>query len=302
VSAAPRMPPGLIVNADDLGIHPNINAGILSAYRNGIVTSATMLMTTPYLDETVGQVRAGTLPVGIHLSLTLGKAVAGQREVPDLVDEQNDFKWSSRQLLLCPFIGQKKRRLAMQVRRELEAQLSLAHDCGLRPTHADSHQHVHMNPTIFRMIEELLPRFGIKRLRYSRETVSAKALAGLMKQRKYINLAKVTLLRGLSKRVRPRLATPDEFFGVLYSGLVTREALKAAIQRQHGHRSLEVCIHPGFPAPRDKTAYSVTFENTFICSPARQIEHDILVDPDIGELVRQRGLILRGFDGRAKAE
>src|SRR5208282_155503 len=111
VSAAPKMSPGVIVNADDLGIHPNINAGILSAYRNGIVTSATMLMTTPYLDETVRQVRAGTLPVGIHLSLTLGTAVAEQRDVPDLVDEHNTFKWSSRQLLLYSFVGENKQRL-----------------------------------------------------------------------------------------------------------------------------------------------------------------------------------------------
>ncbi len=51
-TAAPangRIPPGLIVNADDLAIHPRINAGILSAWNAGILTSATMLMTTPYL-------------------------------------------------------------------------------------------------------------------------------------------------------------------------------------------------------------------------------------------------------------
>ena len=45
VLASP-VPPGLIVNADDLGIHPSINAGIISAYRRGILTSCTMLMTT----------------------------------------------------------------------------------------------------------------------------------------------------------------------------------------------------------------------------------------------------------------
>ncbi len=50
---ATPVPPGLIVNADDLGIHPNINAGIVSAYRRGILTSCTMLMTTAYFDQTI---------------------------------------------------------------------------------------------------------------------------------------------------------------------------------------------------------------------------------------------------------
>ena len=47
------MAPGIIINADDLGIHPSINAGILSAYRNGILTSSTMLVTTDFLEETL---------------------------------------------------------------------------------------------------------------------------------------------------------------------------------------------------------------------------------------------------------
>ena len=51
-----KLPPGLIINADDLGIHPAINAGILSAYEQGIVSSATLLVTTPYLVETIEKI------------------------------------------------------------------------------------------------------------------------------------------------------------------------------------------------------------------------------------------------------
>src|SRR5258708_2296263 len=138
-AATAKVASGLIINADDLAIHPRINAGIVSAYRSGIVTSTTILMTTPYVDATIREVvRVESLPVGIHLSLTLGKAVVGQHQVPDLVDEQNNFTWSSRRLLLCRFTGDKERRLLTQIRCELEAQLGLAHDWGLRPTHADS--------------------------------------------------------------------------------------------------------------------------------------------------------------------
>ena len=35
----------LVVNADDLGLHPALDAGILRAHREGVVTSATLLAT-----------------------------------------------------------------------------------------------------------------------------------------------------------------------------------------------------------------------------------------------------------------
>jgi predicted glycoside hydrolase/deacetylase ChbG (UPF0249 family) len=57
------MAPGLIVNADDLGIHPAINAGILSAYRSDILTSGTMLMTTAYVNETLRDVVRPAAPL-----------------------------------------------------------------------------------------------------------------------------------------------------------------------------------------------------------------------------------------------
>src|SRR5262245_1064859 len=154
------LPSGLIINADDLGIHPNIDAGILSAYRHGLLTSCTMLVTTPYFEQTVRDfVRPAALPIGIHLSLTLGKAAAPLGEVPDLVDAAGNLKLSAGRLIASNL--SRTPELVAQVRREIEAQLGRARDCGLRPTHADSHQHVHMNPTIFTMLEEVLLRYGI---------------------------------------------------------------------------------------------------------------------------------------------
>jgi predicted glycoside hydrolase/deacetylase ChbG (UPF0249 family) len=297
-----RILPGLIVNADDLAIHPRINAGILSAWNAGILTSATMLMTTPYLEATVRDtVRTSSLPVGIHLALTLGKGIAGHGAVPDLTDETGEFTWTAQRLLLCSFASEPQRRVLAQIRRELEAQLALARDHGVRATHADSHQHVHMNPAIFAAVEDLLPRFGIERMRRSREALSPRAVAGAVAQGQGINLAKVALLRWLGRRIRPRLATPDEFFGVIYTGMVTKPAIMAAIADLAMDRSLELCVHPGFPVGTGEANYELADVNAWITSPSRQLEHDALVDPDVAALVRQRGITLRSFDGREKA-
>jgi len=301
-STARSLPAGLVLNADDLGIHPSINAGILSAYRNGILTSCTMLLTTAYMEETVrNYVRPAALPIGIHLSLTLGKAIAAPAEIPDLVDEEGNLRLSAGRLLLASYKGPKGRRLIGQIRREFMAQLALARDWGLQPTHADSHQHVHMNPAVFTLLEELLPRYGIDRLRYSRERFWGFAwrrdLLHLLKRN---NPPKWVLLNWRGAQVQPQLATSDDFFGVLYSGAVTKRAMLALLAKASTKRSLEICIHPGFPAPKGETYYPRAGYNDFITSTARRVEHDVLVDAEVKELVQQRGLTLRAFDGRAK--
>jgi predicted glycoside hydrolase/deacetylase ChbG (UPF0249 family) len=300
---AGALPPGLIVNADDLGIHPRINEGILSAYRHGILTSCTMLMTTAYLEQTVRDyVRPRALPIGIHLSLTLGKAVAPHDEVADLVDADGNLKLGADRLVLASFKGERGGALLRQIRREFEAQLAMARDHGLAPTHADSHQHVHMNPVIFRLVEELLPRFGIGRLRCSREAFHAFVLGpDLPDVLRRNNLAKWALLRLRAAGLRPALATTDDFFGVLYSGAVTKRALCALLGAAVPGRSLEICIHPGFAAPHGVRDYPRPGYNAFISTAARQNEHDALTDQSLAALVRARGLALRAFDGALKA-
>ena len=246
--------------------------------------------------------RPQALPIGIHLSLTLGKAVAPRGEVADLVDEDGNLELAADQLILSSFKGERGGALLRQIGREFEAQLAIARDHGLRPTHANSHQHVHMNPAIFRLLEELLPRFGIDRLRFSREAfhgfVLGPDLAEVMRRN---NLAKWALLRWRAAGLHPALAATDDFFGVLYSGAVTKRAMLALLRAAAPGRSLEICIHPGFPAPEGVHDYPRPGYNAFISAKARQTEHDVLANPDVAGLVRERGLALRSFDGAIKA-
>jgi hypothetical protein len=157
-----------------------------------------------------------------------------------------------------------------------------------------------MNPAIFAVVEELLPRFGIERVRVSREAVSLRAAAGALGRGQPINLAKLALLRFVARRIRPRLATTDGFFGVIDTGKVTKPAIMTAIAGLPADRSLEMCVHPGFPVPADEATYRQADVTAWIISPARQVEHDALVDAEVAELVRRRGIALRSYDGREK--
>jgi chitin disaccharide deacetylase len=296
------LPPGIIINADDLGIHPSINAGILSAYRNGILTSCTMLVTTEYFEDTLRDyVRPSALPIGIHLSLTLGKAAAPERAVPDLIDKEGNLRFSALQLLLASFAGSEGAKLLSQIRREFEAQLSRAHDGGLRPTHADSHQHVHMNPAIFAVLESLLPRFGIDRIRFTRESFSWFALGrDFPSVIRRMNPAKWAILLVRARSITPRLLVNDEFFGVMYSGLMSKPAFQQVVSRIPRTKAVEISLHPGFSVPQGAKVYPSAAYNRFIASPARQLEHDLLVDPEASGSLRSRGLTLRSYDGSPK--
>jgi hypothetical protein len=157
-----------------------------------------------------------------------------------------------------------------------------------------------MNPAIFLLLEDLLPRYGINRVRFCREGLSSFALSDLPALCGRLNPAKWAILRWRSSQIKPHLATSDGFFGVLYSGLICKRVLCKLISNMRREISFEVCIHPGFSAPKNTHFYPRQSYNEFISSSTRQVEHDVLTDEKLACQIRARGLTLRGFDGQAK--
>lgn len=121
----------LIVNADDLGLSEGANLGILRAHHTGIVTSATVMMNMPGAVAALDLAQATpTLGVGIHLTLTGGRPLLP--DVPGLAGPDGRFR---RDQTAAP---------RDELERELRAQVAAFLACGLKPTHLDSHHHVHL--------------------------------------------------------------------------------------------------------------------------------------------------------------
>ena len=82
----------LIINADDLGLSRGITDGIVLAHREGILTSASLMVNQPATEYAVEQLRClPTLDVGIHLNLCQGSPVLPAKSVPSLVDSTGKF-------------------------------------------------------------------------------------------------------------------------------------------------------------------------------------------------------------------
>ena len=82
----------LIVNADDFGLTPGVNEGILRAFREGILTSTTLMANAPAFDDAVARTREHPdIDVGCHLVLVGGKSVAPPEEIPSLAKRNGDL-------------------------------------------------------------------------------------------------------------------------------------------------------------------------------------------------------------------
>ncbi len=137
----------LIINADDYGLAPGVNAGILEAVRAGTVTSVSVMVNAPAFAEGMRHLAALAMPpsIGLHLNLTAGSPVCPAGEVPTLVDRSGRFR---------PLASLAARALTGRVRgrdveRETRAQLDRLRSMSSWITHLDGHRHVHALPGLW---------------------------------------------------------------------------------------------------------------------------------------------------------
>ncbi len=143
----------LILNADDFGLSPSINRGIIECIDEGLITSTTMMMNTPYTDEAIALAKEHNLKnVGIHLNLTYGKSVLPASEVPSLVDDQGVFHYVCMLGYYTQYLDAKK---------ELRAQIEKFLASGLTPTHIDHHHYFNEIPNILKAYHELAKEYNL---------------------------------------------------------------------------------------------------------------------------------------------
>lgn len=252
----------LVVSADDFGLTPGVSRGILRAAEDGVLTSTSVLVVAPAFASHASSLRDSPLGVGVHLAL-VGEdpPLLSAREVPTLVDRRGAFPASWRQLLA---------RLATRrvdpadVRRELRAQVDLARSNGLFPTHLDSHQHVHVWPSLVPIVEELAREAGIPALRHP-----------VRGDRSATGRALDLLSARATRRYRAAgLRLPDTAVGMDRSGrldVATMAALIEGLGARADLGSAELATHPGLADDPDRDRYRWGYrwsdELEALCSP-----------------------------------
>lgn len=144
----------LILNADDFGLSPSVNRGILEAYQTGTITSTTLMANMPGFDEAVRITKAEPgLGVGLHFNLSYGRPLSDPSKVPTLVGTDGAYTYRPDQTTITW--------TAEDVQTELEAQWKRFLATGLFPTHIDSHHGVHSFEPGLTLVTELCLRNNI---------------------------------------------------------------------------------------------------------------------------------------------
>ncbi len=153
----------LIVNADDFGRSGSINSAVIRAHREGILTTASLMVNEPAFGEAVALAKANPqLGIGLHLTLLCGHSSSSRQSVPGLVNEAGEFGDNPAGVGFRYFAS---RKLREQLRREMAAQFEKFRATGLSLDHVNGHLHFHLHPTIFAILMENAAAWGITHVR-----------------------------------------------------------------------------------------------------------------------------------------
>ena len=153
----------LIVNADDFGRSASINQAVRRAHREGILTSASLMVNEPGFEEALALARENPqLGVGLHLTLLCGRSALPPASIPGLVDARQEF---TRNPASAGFRYFFQRRLREQLRQEIHAQFEKFRATQLPLDHVNGHLHLHLHPTVFRILMDDAAPLGLERLR-----------------------------------------------------------------------------------------------------------------------------------------
>ena len=139
MSATPRR---LIINADDFGMSPGVNRGVIRAHEEGVVTAASLMTRAAYAAEATAYARRSRrLSVGLHFDFGEWKCVEGN--------------WLPAYMVTCPDD-------AAAIEGEATSQLDRFREwLGRNPTHIDSHQHFHRREPYRTVLRRVAAELGI---------------------------------------------------------------------------------------------------------------------------------------------
>ena len=230
----------LIVCADDFGLDPAVNEAVEEAHRHGILSSASLMVAGPAAADAVTRARRlPALRVGLHLVLVDGRPVLPRSEIPQLVRADGEFDRNmARAGVRFFFVPGIRRQLTM----EIQAQFEAFRATGLRLDHVNAHKHMHVHPTVVRLIVEIGSNYGMKAVRLPFEP--AHALRAAFPEDHYRTPLYRPWIEALRHRLRHAgLCVNDHLFGLAWSGNMVEERLLRLMPQLPDGVS-EIYLHP----------------------------------------------------------
>lgn len=262
----------LIVNADDFGLSHSVNEAVIRAHREGVLTSASLMVNEAGFDEAVKLAKENPkLGVGLHLVLLQGHSALPPEKISGLVNSHDEFSNSPVGAGLKYFF---KRGLREQLRSEIHTQFEKFHLTGLTLDHVNGHLNLHLHPTIFKVLMADSEELGIRHFRLTRDCLarSRKMSRGHLAYK----ISHAAIFEWLSRRARGLLRQKNVkhaqiTFGLLQNGHVDEDyILKLLMELPYGDS--ELYSHPSL----DRSKH----------------EFDALISPRVREQIQKSAITL----------
>ncbi len=273
----------VILSADDFGLSPEVNAAVLRAHRDGLLTSAGLMVSERASAEAASIAReCPALDVGLHLVLCRGHSALAPDRAGVLADVSGRFSESPVLAGMRYFFD---RRLRSALGDECRAQIERAMELVGRLSHVDGHLNIHVHPVVADLLIELCAEYGVGAIRLPREPVlTTLRLAHDAAARKFIEAA---IFRALSRRTRRRMAergirSTDWLFGLHQTGNLSEPYLLGVIAALR-EGVTEIYFHPAADTGATPPP------------PAAQRELELLLAPAFGEALRRARVQRIGF-------
>lgn len=268
----------LIVNADDYGYFNCVSRGILEAARNGIVKATGVFANSSLLNEHVSWLQEyTTLDTGIHLNLTEGKPLSAiMRRVVNHWDGRFPQKFTMVKAIIFGVVKPE------DVTTEWRMQIEKCLNSGLKLAFVNSHEHIHMLPILFPVVQALSKEYSIPHIRLTGSE--------LLEARNKEALLRNTMLMTMGFLNRLRLKNPSAYFlGMGQSGRLNLPYVNKCLRKLKSGQVYELMCHPGYFDPNE------------IAEPQLLNYHDwegelsTLTDPSIKELCNNLNIKLIGY-------
>ena len=288
----------LIINADDLGYTSGVNHAVGRCATEGVLRNATLMANGVAFQDAVAGVRSMQLPVerlsvGVHLVLTELSPVAEPQEIPDLLDDEGLLPQSPGQLFTAL---QQGKITGESLFRELDQQVARVIDHGIKPTHLDSHKHVHVLPQVLDAVIRIARKYSIRWIRQPFDRTSARSMIRSVDRSKRTIFWKQHLKARMIGIYRPAffrrirlagLCCPDHFYGISLTGIWNEEVMIQLLRQLRAGTS-EWMLHPGDCDPELRRRRTRLLQE-------RELERDIMLSPVLKDLLNKYGVALKSY-------
>jgi chitin disaccharide deacetylase len=221
------------INADDFGYSVDKNQAIVRCFQLGLVHRTSLMVNMPGFSHAISIIQSNHLiskNTGLHINITEGYPLSEPiKSCKQFCDDSGKFIYKRQKPVF--FLKKHEREALYQ---EMIAQMEILKSEGLKPSHLDSHHHVHTEWAVLRLVVRLSKAYGVRNIRLARNSGRKSG---------YLKTIYRFLLNGYLKYYSN--CAGSDFFGSLddTSNLISNIGYKRKL--------IEIMVHPSIDTNND---------------------------------------------------